>query len=237
MNSDFSPPPPSKLNPRVRRVLNVFAAGFAAVIPIIGTIWLVKLIYQLLLEVGDRITAFFVKAFMVLRGEDINGKVVIDFPGDDAFRLILPVLLLLGIGFILTNRLGKSILQWFNRTVRRIPVLGFIYSTLSQFVDAVRGLGGDQKFKGVAYVEYPSPGSRLIGFITGNYHDVQTGKGVTTIFIPTSPNPMTGFVVIMDDDKVFKSDMSLEEASKMILSAGLVAPESFADDMNGVEKD
>ena len=101
------------------------------------------------------------------------------------------------------------------------------YSTIKQFVDAVRNLGGPQKFKGVAYVEYPSPGCRLIGFITGNFVDPQTGRGTTSIFIPTSPNPMTGFVVLMDDEKVFASDMTLEEAGKMILSAGLVAPESF----------
>ena len=102
-----------------------------------------------------------------------------------------------------------------------------IYAALKQFVDALRNLGGPRKFKGVAYVEYPSPGCRLLGFVTGNFHDPQTGKDVTSIFVPTSPNPMTGFIIIADDDKVFDSEMTLEEASKMILSAGLVSPESF----------
>ena len=115
--------------------------------------------------------------------------------------------------------------------MQRVPYLGFIYSTLKQFVDAVKNLGGDRKFKSVAYIEYPSPGCRLLGFVTGNYHDAQTGTDVTTVFIPTSPNPMTGFTVIVDDDKVQDSSMTLEEASKMILSAGLVPPASFQDDL------
>ena len=79
----------------------------------------------------------------------------------------------------------------------------------------------------VCACEYPSPGCRLLGFVTGNYHDTQSGEDVTTVFIPTSPNPMTGFTLIVEDVKVEDSAMSLEEASKMILSAGLVAPESF----------
>ena len=106
--------------------------------------------------------------------------------------------------------------------MERIPYLGFIYSAIKQFVDALRNLGGDQKFKSVAYVEYPSPGCRMLGFVTGNYLDPQTGKDVTTVFMPTSPNPMTGFVIIIDDERVHHSDLSLEQASKMVLSAGLV---------------
>jgi uncharacterized membrane protein len=99
-------------------------------------------------------------------------------------------------------------------------------------VDAVKNLCGERKKKSVAYIEYPSPGCRLLGFVTGNYYDAQIGKNVTTVFIPTSPNPMTGFTIIIDDDKVEDSSMSLEEASKMILSAGLVAPPSFQEDIS-----
>ena len=114
--------------------------------------------------------------------------------------------------------------------MQRVPYLGAVYSALKQFVDAVKNLGGERKFKSVAYVEYPSPGCRLLGFVTGNYHDTQSGEDVTTVFIPTSPNPMTGFTLIVEDVKVEDSAMSLEEASKMILSAGLVAPESFREE-------
>ena len=162
-------------------------------------------------------------------GKDLTSE-CFAFYGSNFVRFLIPVVLLFLIGFAVANRPGRKVLHWMNQAMERIPYLGFIYSALKQFVDALRNLGGDRKFKSVAYVEYPSPGCRMLGFVTGNYHDAQTGKDVTTVFIPTSPNPMTGFVIIIDDERVHDSDMTLEEASKMILSAGLVAPASYQSD-------
>lgn len=212
--------------------MGLLLKGLAAVIPTVGTIWLLVIIYKILLKVGEVIIE---KLMILLNGirwqvHDRAGEFEtwsFDFFGSNFVRFLIPVVLLLLAGFAVANRPGRKILHWMDAAMQRIPYLGFIYSALKQFVDAVRNLGGDRKFKSVAYVEYPSPGCRMLGFVTGNYHDAQTGKDVTTVFIPTSPNPMTGFIVIIDDDKVYDSEMSLEEASKMILSAGLVAPASF----------
>ncbi len=216
--------------PRVRRVVKPFLAGMATVIPILGTGWLVVLVFKLLHRIGLSIIESILSFLNGLRGVsdfDESAWSLEDFPGDDFLWLLIPLALLFLMGLAVTNKPGRKVTEWIDRFMTSLPFVGFIYSTLKQFVDAVRNLGGEQKFKGVAYVEYPSPGCRLIGFITGNYFDQQTGKSVTSIFIPTSPNPMTGFVVVIDDEKVFDSDMTLEEAGKMILSAGLVAPESF----------
>ena len=218
-----------------RRVMGLLLTGLAAVVPIVGTIWLLVLIYKILLRVGELI----IDKLMVLlngirwrvhdEGRPFN-EWSFEFFGSDFVRFLIPVLLLLGVGFAVANRPGRKVLRWMNGVMQRIPYLGFIYSALKQFVDAVRNLGGERKFKSVAYVEYPSPGCRMIGFVTGNYHDAQTGQDVTTVFIPTSPNPMTGFIIVIEDDKVQNSDMTLEEASKMILSAGLVAPASYQEE-------
>lgn len=222
--------PKEHKHPGVRKVLKPFLAGMATVIPLLATGWIVVLVFQLLHKIGLTIINGILKNLNRFRGVRQNSEDAWNlegFPGDDFLWLLIPLALLFIIGLAVTNRPGKRAIRWIDDFIIRIPLLGSIYSTIKQFVDAVRNLGGPQKFKGVAYVEYPSPGSRLIGFITGNYHDPQTGKGTTSIFIPTSPNPMTGFVVLMDDDKVSKSDMTLEEAGKMILSAGLVAPASY----------
>ena len=223
-------PVPSK-HPRIRKVMGLLLTGFAAVIPIVGTIWLMVVIYKVLMRVGDEMIKFALKMLNLLRsGEDL---VTEDFAfyGSNFVRFLIPVMLLLLIGFGVANRPGRKFLHWLDHAMQHVPYLGFIYSALKQFVDAVKNLGGESKFKSVAYIEYPSPGCRLLGFVTGNYYDAQIGKNVTTVFIPTSPNPMTGFTIIIDDDKVEDSSMSLEEASKMILSAGLVAPPSFQSDI------
>ncbi len=242
-------PGSSKLprHPKLRRLINIFLAGLAAVIPILGSGWLLVLVFKVLHNIGVGIINGVLVGLNALRrgftGESFwevgDAWTLRDFyfPGDDFLWLLIPLALLFLMGLAVTNRPGRRVLNWMDGAMTRVPLLGFFYSALKQFVDAVKNLGGARKFKGVAYVEYPSPGCRLIGFVTGNYYDPQTERDVTTVFLPTSPNPMTGFVVIMDDDKVFNSKMTLEEAGKMIISAGLVAPGAFGmNDKNQVQQ-
>ena len=125
----------------------------------------------------------------------------------------------------MTNRPGQAVVNWVDGALTRVPFMGFFYSTIKQGVDAFRDMGDSRKFKGVAWVEYPSPGCRLLGFITGSFQDAKTGKEVTSVFIPTSPNPMTGFVVVVNEDCIEVSQLTVEEATKLLLSAGLVAPD------------
>jgi len=156
------------------------------------------------------------------------------FPLDDLQSTIwffVPIILLACVGLAVTNRPGQAVVNWVDRAITRVPFMGFLYSTIKQGVDAFRDMGGARKFKGVAWVEYPSPGCRLLGFITGGFKDAKTGEEMTCIFIPTSPNPMTGFVIVVDEDRVEISDLTVEEATKLLLSAGLVGPERMASDM------
>lgn len=221
-------------HPKFRKVMGLLLTGLAAILPVMGTVWLLVLIYKVLLKVGDVIIS---RIIMILNGFRwyLRDRAMsfqewdFDFMGSDFVRFLIPVFLLLLIGCSVASKPGQRLLHWMDQAMQRIPYLGYIYSALKQFVDAVKDLGGERKFQSVAYVEYPSPGCRMLGFVTGHYYDSQMGCDVTTVFIPTSPNPMTGFVIIVDDGKVEHSEMSLEEATKMILSAGLVAPASYAD--------
>ena len=210
-----------------RKLVSFFLTGFAAVIPIVGTVWLLLVVCQVLMRVGNELIDTVLKAVNLFRSDSDLTVDSFAFYGANFVRFLVPVFLLLLIGFAVASLPGKKLLKWMDAAMQKLPLFGFIYAALKQFVDALKNLGSEKKFKSVAYVEYPSPGCRMIGFVTGNYHDAQIGKDVTTVFIPTSPNPMTGFAIIIEDDKVQNSDMSLEEASKLILSAGLVAPASY----------
>lgn len=216
-------------HPRLRKVVGLLMRGLAAVVPIVGTTWLLVIIYKVLMGVGDGMLRMLLRGMNVLRGGEDWVSADFAFPGSNFLRFLMPVVLLLLIGGAVASKAGHRLLHWLNHVMQRIPYLGYIYSALIQFVDAIRDLGGDRKFKSVAYVDYPSPGCRMLSFVTGNYHDPQTGKNVTSVFIPTSPNPMTGFVIIVEDELLEHSEMSLEEATKMILSAGLVAPASYVE--------
>jgi len=224
-------------HPAMRRAFNLFFAGTAALVPIIGTLWLLVLLYRGLLLIGNFIIDDCIfGSINWVRGARSAGEMWrFDFAGANFVRFALPLAVIFLIGFAVTNTPGKRVLGWMDGAMSRIPVFGFIYAAFKQFVDALRNLGGPRKFKSVAFVDYPSPGCRLIGFVTGGYKDPDTGAHKTSIFIPTSPNPLTGFTLLVDDERVINSRISLQDASKMILSAGLVSPGSEEEKEDGAD--
>lgn len=193
---------------------NYLLAGLAFAIPLVATGWLLVLVYKAVEKVSAPIVAF------LLPAEMDPPSFVVSLVG---FAVILSIIA--GLGFMGANVIGKRVLAAIDAFILRIPIVAFIYRGLKQVIDSFRSTGATKRFQRVAYVEYPSPGCRLIGFVTGNYHDIQLGKGVTTVFVPTSPNPMTGFVIVVEDDKVMEASLSLEEASKLVFSAGLISPQ------------
>ncbi|MEM1085256.1 MAG: DUF502 domain-containing protein [Verrucomicrobiota bacterium] len=224
MDEESQSAPPS--HPKLKKAFSTLLAGVVSALPVMVTLYLLALLYRLLRNAGDGIIDGLFRMLNTLRGVDPDAPEAwaFEFPGANFVQALLPVLIVFGVGLAVTNRPGRRALGWVEGRIKRLPILGFVYSSVKQLVDALKGLGGERKFKGVAYIEYPSPGCRLLGFVTANYHDKQTGKDVTAIFMPTSPNPLTGFVLIVDDEKVTKCDMTLEEASKLVISAGLVSP-------------
>ena len=216
----------------IKNILRPLLTGMGAIIPALATIWIVVFFIKLLSKTGFFLIKGALNGLNWLRGgsseelKEFKAELWTSdrFPGDQLLCLFVPLALLFLVGLIVMNKPGKKIVSWIDETMTHVPVIGFIYASIKQFIDALKNLGNTQKYQGVAYIEYPSPGCRLIGFITGSYLDPLTNKATTSVFIPTSPNPMTGFVVLVDDEKVIPSAMSLEQATKMILSAGLVAP-------------
>lgn len=215
-------------HPRLAKTFSTLLAGVVSALPVMLTAWLLIVLYRILRNAGDSIIDGLFRFLNFVRGvkPDAVNAWAFEFPGANFIQALLPVLIVFAVGLAVTNKPGRKALAWVERRLDRLPILGFVYSSFKQLVDALKGLGGERKFKGVAYIEYPSPGCRLLGFVTANYHDAQSGKDVTAVFMPTSPNPLTGFVVIVDDEKVSKCDMTLEQASKLIISAGLVSPMS-----------
>ena len=231
-----------------KRVFSLLLAGLATVIPIVGTVFLLAWIYKALLAVGRALFFGIFQALDWFRGikyeADAFGRLTQVDGGETGWMnnlhhlpqglwFFVPIILLACVGLAVTNRPGQAVVNWVDGALTRVPFIGFLYSTIKQGVDAFRDMGGARKFKGVAWIEYPSPGCRLLGFVTGSFVDAKSGKEVTSVFIPTSPNPMTGFVVVVDEDRLEMSELSVEEATKLLLSAGLVGPERMVKDATG----
>jgi uncharacterized membrane protein len=206
---------------------NKFLAGLALALPLIITFWILFFVYDLLHawskpvlgQVVNLVNEFSEEPLLNI--EDPKLGSLINFIG-----FLFSVLAILGLGFMATNVIGVHIVTAVDKLLLRIPLVAVIYRPLKQVIDAFRSLGGGakQNFKRVVYIDYPVPGMRMIGFATGQYCDPQTGKAMTCVLLPTAPSPMTGFLLVVDSDKITDAPLTIEEAMKMIISGGLVSP-------------
>lgn len=122
--------------------------------------------------------------------------------------------------------IGKKIIATFHQTMLRIPMLNKIYGAVKQVNDAFT-TNNKSSFKQVVMVEFPSKGLNSIGFITGENHPEvadRTGHSVISIFVPTTPNPTTGFLILVEESQLTRLQMPVSEGIKYIMSLGSVAP-------------
>jgi uncharacterized membrane protein len=151
-----------------------------------------------------------------------------DIPG---VGVVLALVLLTIIGGLTANFLGRGLLRLAERLIRQIPMAGTVYTALRQiFQTAVREDGAS--FSQVALIEYPRKGLNAIAFITKaadrRVNDA-TGKAMIGVFLPTTPNPTSGFLLFVPEDELTILDMTVEEGARLVISAGLADEESDSD--------
>ena len=216
MSSDLplvpEPKDPKANNP-ARKLRNYMIGGLLIWIPIMITVWVVRFLSGIL----DSSLLLLPPSW---RPEAVVGTYV---PG---VGIILSLLLLLFTGILVKNLFGGQIVAGFESLVRRIPVVGAVYGGAKTFSETVLTDKGSS-FKQVVMVEFPRKGVFSIGFITAHELEeaqAKTEQEVTCVFVPTTPNPTTGFLVLVPRDEVVKMDMTVDEAFRMLLTLGVVVP-------------
>ena len=187
------------------KLRNYFVTGIVVLVPIGITLYLIK---------------FFVTISSKLVPYDLNPNnyLPIAIPG---LEIILSIIFITFIGGLSLSFIGKKILQIFNDLLKKIPILRTIYSAIGQMAETLAPKRGNKKT--VVLVEYPRKGSWAVGFATkDNKGEIskKTNRKLVNIFIPTTPNPTSGFLLMFPKDDVIYLNMSFEEASKFIVSAG-----------------
>ena len=145
-----------------------------------------------------------------------------DIPG---VEIIISILLITFIGWISLSFIGKQLLEIFNNILKRIPFLRTVYSAIAQMIETFTKR--EEGKKNVVLVEYPRKGSWAVGFATkDNAGEItnKTKKNLVNVFIPTTPNPTSGFLLMFPKEEIIYLDMTFEEASKFIVSAGTSNP-------------
>ena len=193
------------------RLRNYFITGIVVLVPIGITLYLTK---------------FFVSISSNLIPKEINPNSYLPFsiPG---LEILLSVIIITLIGGLSLSFIGKKILQLVNETLKRIPILRTIYSAIGQMTESLAPKSGNKKT--VVLVEYPRKGSWAVGFATKeNRGEIskKTNTELINIFVPTTPNPTSGFLLMFPKNEVIYLDMSFEEASKFIVSAGTSNPKN-----------
>jgi uncharacterized membrane protein len=177
----------------------------------------------LLVVVPVGVTIFVLKALLIWI-DSILGDVEQEllgqyYPGLGIFTLLL---LILFIGIISANYIGNKVFQAWDRLLRRLPLVRGIYSTVRQMMEA---FSADQNFSGVGLVEYPRKGCYSVGFITGQADENAMGLPGKhlSVFVPTTPNPTAGFLLILPENEVRKLDMTVDKGMKYIVSLGMAS--------------
>tara|TARA_Y100000589_G_C27152159_1_gene629392 strand:+ start:142 stop:735 length:594 start_codon:yes stop_codon:yes gene_type:complete len=166
---------------------------------------------------------FIVIKFLFTKLEEMSGpilkKINLDIPG---LGIILTILLVYILGLLVTNFLGKKIFDIGERLVKKVPIVNMIYTTLKQITDTFTK-GSMDAFKGAVYIEYPRKGLWTMAFISGESIN-KDGVSFYHLFVPTTPNPTSGFFLMVPQSDTIKSGMSVENGLKTIISGGLLAP-------------
>jgi uncharacterized membrane protein len=140
-------------------------------------------------------------------------------------EIIISVFLITFIGWVSLSFIGKKLLEIFNNILKRIPFLRTVYSAIAQMIETFTKR--EEGKKNVVLVEYPRKGSWAVGFATkDNAGEItnKTKKNLVNVFIPTTPNPTSGFLLMFPKEEIIYLDMTFEEASKFIVSAGTSNP-------------
>jgi len=196
-----------------RRLRNHLIAGLLIWIPVMVTVWVIRFLSRIL----DQSLVLLPPPW---RPEALFGTYI---PG---VGIILSFLLLVLTGIVVRNLFGGQIVEGFENLVRRIPVIGSVYGGAKTFSETVLTDKG-KSFKQVVLVEFPRKGLFSVGFITCEEMDevqARTEQDVVCVFVPTTPNPTTGFLVAVDRNEIVRMDMTVDEAFKMLLTLGVVVP-------------
>ncbi len=142
------------------------------------------------------------------------------------FGAVLAVVLLLLTGLFVANFVGRELIGWWEDLLNRIPGVRTIYSGVKGLTETLVS-GSGASFRKVALIQYPRQGLWSVGFVTASgipEIDAKTGRRQVCVFIPTTPNPTSGFIVMVPEDELIELDMGTDAAMKMIVTLGVVAP-------------
>ncbi|MFW6134468.1 MAG: DUF502 domain-containing protein [Elusimicrobiota bacterium] len=193
-------------------IKNRIIAGIIVILPLGLTAWIVWILFR-----------FFGKRFLPLFK---NFPTIANLPmaAQMAISAVLTIVSIWIFGVFAKNFIGKILLRWFEKLILTTPVVSKIYKTIRQITDTM--FVNKKAFKRVALIEYPRKGLYTMVFVT-NEVSSKSGEEYITVFVPSTPNPTTGYCMILPKEDVYELSITVNQAMEFIFSGGILVPENF----------
>ncbi len=206
---------------RLKHLRRYFIVGVLTAAPL----WVTWLVFDFIFSQLSRMGAPWVGALS--RAIRRTAPAVADFLLQPLFQSVLGVVItvavILLLGWMATQVIGQRIIAWLERLVHSIPMVAAIYGGTKRFLAAVKEKPtGVQR---VVLIEFPSPDMKAVGFVTRVIRDEATGEELAAVYVPTSPNPTSGYIEIVPVSKVISTDWTMDEAMSFVMTGGATSPE------------
>ena len=208
----------SKLSPQ-----RLFLTGLLTLLPLWLTWVVVKFVFALLSGISS--------PWVI----PLSIKIASFFPGQlgwvnalwvqNTIALLATVLVILGVGLLSSWMIGQRLLKWFEAGIRRVPLASNIYDSARQLLDILQTQpGGTQR---VVLIDFPNPQMKSVGLVTRVFHDPTSGREYAAVYVPTTPNPTSGYLEIVPIDCLTPTNWTVDQAMRFIISGGAVSPETM----------
>lgn len=208
------------------RLQRLFLTGLLTLLPIWLTWIVVKFVFVLLSDISTpwvaplahRIAAGFPNSLGWANAASVQATIA----------LLATIALILGVGWLARRVIGQRMLSWVDVLVRRIPLANVIYSSARKLLDILQTKpDGTQR---VVLIDFPHPEMKSVGFVTRVIREHGTGRELAAVYVPTTPNPTSGYLEIVPLDKITPTDWTVDQAMSFIISGGAVAPDTIPFD-------
>ncbi len=211
-----------------RSIRGRIVAGLLLIIPLAVTFWLVSFVYAAALWIGAHLISWVAWAAVWAFGLNLD---IPEFHPESAtwyqslIAVVLTIVMLYLLGWIGTNAVGAKIIGLFESLVERIPFVETLYVAVKRIVQALTGSNRDGSGQQrVVLIDFPHENMRALGFLTNVITDVNTGQRYATVFVPTTPNPTSGYMELVPVERITPTDLTMEAGLSMILSGGASSP-------------
>jgi len=199
--------------------------GIVTIIPLAVTAWIVWFVVDLLIWLG-RPFVFAVARLIAPTFEDVAEMLTTGW-FLSALALLITLVLLYLIGQIANAMIGRRVLMIFNRIVESIPFASTIHGATRTLIDSLRNSGGRNEGKRIVLLEFPTREMRAVGIVTGMFPATEEREELAAVYVPTTPNPTSGYVEIVPTRRLIWLDWTQNEAMSFIVSGGALAPKDI----------